>query len=229
MRSWLPTFFREELGVNQSWAGVYGTMTFNTAAFGGMLRGGTASDWWAQRVSVAADGSLNVTQVAQVPALENAKTGVALSRGSLRIAEDDPSGTLDTTSVRTLATIGGRLTASEPQAGDKTGAHCPYAGADCSALWGNLGDGPRDVFLTTFYDGDEGGTGLSQADRLVAMPWVLRRWSANSSWVQLARSRPCLAGPSMTQRLISSAIAAGMPGSLPLAFPGARPARPRSQ
>jgi MFS family permease len=47
LRSWLPTFFREELGVNQSWAGVYGTMTFNAAAFGGMLLGGTASDWWA--------------------------------------------------------------------------------------------------------------------------------------------------------------------------------------
>jgi MFS family permease len=47
LRNWLPTFFSEELGIAQSWAGVYGTMTFNAAAFGGMLLGGTASDWWA--------------------------------------------------------------------------------------------------------------------------------------------------------------------------------------
>src|SRR5262249_33036510 len=33
----------------QRWAGVYGTMTFNAAAFAGMLLGGTVSDRWAAR------------------------------------------------------------------------------------------------------------------------------------------------------------------------------------
>ena len=33
------------------------------------------------------------------------------------------------------------------------------------------------------------------AERLTAMPWVLIRWSANSAWVQLARSSPCFGGP----------------------------------
>ena len=42
------------------------------------------------------------------------------------------------------------------------------------------------------------------AERLTAMPWVFFRWSASSAWVQLARSSPCFAGPSMTQRRISS-------------------------
>jgi MFS family permease len=47
LRGWLPTFFREELGVSQTLAGVYGAMVFNAAAFGGMLVGGTISDRWA--------------------------------------------------------------------------------------------------------------------------------------------------------------------------------------
>src|SRR5262245_33907511 len=34
--------------------------------------------------------------------------------------------------------------------------------------------------------------------REVGRPRALRRWSASSAWVPLARSRPCLAGPSMT-------------------------------
>ncbi|MFI9808185.1 FG-GAP-like repeat-containing protein [Streptomyces sp. NPDC052301] len=157
-------------GSSQTLLGKAGTYAVRASGDSALVTGGTSgTDWWAQRVSRAADGSLTVTKTAQVPAVENAKTGIALSRGSLRVAEDDPSGTLDTTSVRTLATIGGGLTASEPQAGDRIDPVCPYAGADCSALWGNLGDGPRDVYLTTFYDGDEGGTGLSHADRLVAM------------------------------------------------------------
>ena len=59
------------------------------------------------------------------------------------------------------------------------------------------------------------------------MPLVLSRWSASSSWVQLARSSPCLAGPSMTQRRTSSASAAGILPGLPLAFLGCRPSRPR--
>ncbi|WP_159054153.1 FG-GAP repeat domain-containing protein [Streptomyces sp. AS58] len=135
-----------------------------------LVTGGTgATDWWVQRVAQGGDGSLALERQAQVPALENAKTGLALSRGSLRVAEDDPDGTMDTTTVRTLAAADGRLTASEPKTGDKIDPVCAYAGADCSTLWGNLGTGPRDVFLTTFYDGDEGGTGSARADRLVAM------------------------------------------------------------
>lgn len=47
LRGWLPTFFQNELHVPQRWAGVYGTMTFNAAAFAGMLVGGTFSDRWA--------------------------------------------------------------------------------------------------------------------------------------------------------------------------------------
>ncbi|MFD9097439.1 FG-GAP repeat domain-containing protein [Streptomyces collinus] len=135
-----------------------------------LVTGGTdAADWWTQRVSQSADGSLTSTKAAQVPAPENAKTGLALSRGSLRVAEEDPSGTMDTTSVRTLATTGGALTASEPQAGDRISPVCPYAGADCSVLWGNSGDGPRDAFLTTYDDPEDAGTDLGESDRLVAM------------------------------------------------------------
>lgn len=46
VRNWLPEFFRSELGVNQAWAGVYGPMAFNGAAFIGMLIASNISDWW---------------------------------------------------------------------------------------------------------------------------------------------------------------------------------------
>ncbi|MBA2125225.1 MFS transporter [Hyphomicrobium methylovorum] len=46
VRNWLPEFFRSELGVTQAWAGVYGPMTFNGAAFMGMLIASHASDRW---------------------------------------------------------------------------------------------------------------------------------------------------------------------------------------
>lgn len=46
VRNWLPEFFRSELGVNQAWAGIYGPMTFNGAAFLGMLIASNISDWW---------------------------------------------------------------------------------------------------------------------------------------------------------------------------------------
>ncbi|MGW1985960.1 FG-GAP repeat domain-containing protein [Streptomyces collinus] len=144
-------------------AGAYAVRASGDSA---LVTGGTdAADWWTQRVTQSADGSLTATKAAQVPAPENAKTGLALSRGSLRVAEDDPSGTTDTTSVRTLTTTGGRLTASEPQPGDRISPVCPYAGADCSVLWGNSGDGPRDAFLTTYDDAGSAG----ESDRLVAM------------------------------------------------------------
>jgi predicted MFS family arabinose efflux permease len=49
VRNWLPEFFRSELGVDQAWAGVYGPMAFNGAAFAGMLIASHVSDWWSIR------------------------------------------------------------------------------------------------------------------------------------------------------------------------------------
>ncbi len=60
VRNWLAEFFRAELGVDAAWAGVYGPMTFNGAAFLGMLIASSVSDWWA--------GS-NVRARALVPAI----------------------------------------------------------------------------------------------------------------------------------------------------------------
>ncbi|WP_406178417.1 FG-GAP-like repeat-containing protein [Streptomyces canus] len=133
-----------------------------------LVTGGTgAADWWVQRVVPGADGTPQVKRVAKVPPLENAKTGVALSRGSLRVAEDSSTSSMDTTSVRTLTTDGStQLTASAATDGDSISAKCPYPGTSCSALWGNS---PEDVHLQTFDDADEGGTGVSNADRLVAL------------------------------------------------------------
>ncbi|MGW0967622.1 FG-GAP repeat domain-containing protein [Streptomyces sp. NPDC002516] len=134
-----------------------------------LVTGGTgANDWWVRRFTVAADGTPGLEQLAQIPATENAKTGVALSRGSLRVAEDNPSSTSDTTSWRTIGTVGGRLTATAATESGSVSPRCPYAGTTCSVLWGNYGEGPRDVYLGTYYDGDEGGSGLENADRLVS-------------------------------------------------------------
>lgn len=47
VRNWLPEFFRTELGVSPTRAGIYGPMAFNAAAFVGMLIASTLSDWWA--------------------------------------------------------------------------------------------------------------------------------------------------------------------------------------
>ncbi|MEV6963007.1 VCBS repeat-containing protein [Streptomyces sp. NPDC051207] len=130
--------------------------------------GGTgATDWWFQRV----DGDTAApAKVHQIPAVENPKKGLALSRGSLRVAEDAPGSSMDTTSIRTLTTDGAAtLTASAATAGDSVMAVCPYPGSDCSALWGNSGHDPEDVHLDTFYGGDEGGSGLANEDRLVAL------------------------------------------------------------
>jgi MFS family permease len=46
VRNWLPAFFHSELGISQAWAGVYGPMAFNGAAFAGMLIASHISDWW---------------------------------------------------------------------------------------------------------------------------------------------------------------------------------------
>ncbi|MFG2963271.1 FG-GAP-like repeat-containing protein [Streptomyces sp. NPDC048288] len=122
-----------------------------------LVTGGTdATDWWVRRVSQAADGTPLLTKVQQSPAVENAKTGIALGRGSLRVAEDDPAATADTTSVRTLTTDGSAtLTASEATASRSIHqALCPYEGTTCSALWGNLD--ARDVYLDANGGTDEG-------------------------------------------------------------------------
>nr|WP_240982602.1 VCBS repeat-containing protein [Streptomyces sp. S3(2020)] len=111
-----------------------------------LVTGGTdATDWWVRRVSQAADGTLKLEKVQQSPAVENAKTGIALSRGSLRVAESDR-----TTSVRALTTNGStELTASAATADASVSstAVCPYADTTCVQLWGNL-DG-EDVYLRT--------------------------------------------------------------------------------
>ena len=53
VRNWLPEFFRAELGVSPTLAGIYGPMAFNGAAFAGMLIASNASDWWSQTNSRA--------------------------------------------------------------------------------------------------------------------------------------------------------------------------------
>ncbi|MDF3142535.1 MULTISPECIES: VCBS repeat-containing protein [unclassified Streptomyces] len=135
-----------------------GEYALETADGGALVTGGTdATDWWVQRVSQAEDGTLKLEKVRQAPAVENAKTGIALSRGSLRVAEDDPaSTTTDTTSVHTLTTDGSTaLTASAAtESGSMYGPVCPYAGATCAALWGNLS--AEDVYLDLNGGTDEG-------------------------------------------------------------------------
>ncbi|MET9786614.1 VCBS repeat-containing protein [Streptomyces canus] len=132
--------------------------------------GADATNWWIQRIVPGADGTPQLKQLSKVPPLENAKTGVALSRGSLRVAEDSSTSSMDTTSVRTLSTDGStELTASAATDGDSISAKCPYPGTTCSALWGNSVAEPEDVFLNTFADVNEGGSGLENADQLVAI------------------------------------------------------------
>ncbi|MFE9440469.1 FG-GAP repeat domain-containing protein [Streptomyces sp. NPDC006602] len=148
----------------------YGT-PLATPDGGALVTGGTtAADWWVQRVYVGPDGTPQLKKLTKVPPYENAKTGLALSRGSLRVAEDNPSGGSDTSSVRTLTTNGStELTPSAATESSQVYATCPYANTTCSAMWGNYGDGPRDVYLNTYSDGDEGGSGLGNADRLMSI------------------------------------------------------------
>lgn len=130
-----------------------------------LVTGGTgATDWWVQRVSQAEDGSLKLEKVYRSPAVENAKTGLALSRGRLRVAEDDPDTAAHLTSVRTLTTNGStELTASDTtDSGKVYSPVCPYADTTCAALWGNLD--AEDVYLGNYYYDAE----LKQ-DRLVAI------------------------------------------------------------
>ncbi|MCH5672510.1 FG-GAP repeat domain-containing protein [Streptomyces gilvus] len=149
----------------------YGT-PLATPDGGALVTGGTtAADWWVQRVALGADGTPQLTKLVKIPPYENPKTGLALSRGSLRVAEDNPQSTSDSTSVRTLTSNGGtELSASAATESASVSPKCPYAGATCSALWGvHDGTKPVDVYLGTFYDADEGGSGLENADRLVSI------------------------------------------------------------
>ncbi|MGW7243388.1 FG-GAP repeat domain-containing protein [Streptomyces sp. NPDC054804] len=156
----------DDPSVQQTLLASAGQYTLAAGDGSALVTGGTdATDWWVRRVKQAEDGTLQVEKVQQTPAVENAKTGIALSRGSLRVAEDDPDATADTTSVRTLTTDGSAtLTASEATASRSIyAALCPYAGTTCSALWGNLD--ARDVYLDSNGGTDE-GEGLGD-DRLV--------------------------------------------------------------
>ncbi|WP_329546564.1 VCBS repeat-containing protein [Streptomyces sp. NBC_01356] len=148
-----------------------GEYAVHTAGDDALVTGGTsATDWWVQRASQAADGSLELTKVSEIPATENAKTGLALSRGSLRVAEYTTT-TPYSTSVRTLTTNGGTtLTASSATTGRPVSPACPYSGVSCTPLWGNSGAAPEDVYLVTFSDTiGEDASGLDNADRLVAI------------------------------------------------------------
>ncbi|MER5434679.1 VCBS repeat-containing protein [Streptomyces sp. NPDC002588] len=111
-----------------------------------LVSGGTgADDWWLKRVD---QGTTTLTDVARVPAVEKAKIGLALSRGSLRVVETGTG-----SSVRTLTTDGGAtLTSSAATDSAKISATCPYTGVTCTPLWGNTGYDPQDVYLTTYTD-----------------------------------------------------------------------------
>ncbi|MFI7499301.1 FG-GAP repeat domain-containing protein [Streptomyces sp. NPDC049687] len=118
-----------------------------------LVSGGTgADDWWLQRVGPdAEDGTPTLTQVARTPAVENAKTGLALSRGALRVVESGGA-----SSVRVLTTDGGSaLQSSAGTDSAKISAACPYTGVTCVPLWGNTGFEPNDVYLTTYTSGTD--------------------------------------------------------------------------
>ncbi|MEU1512580.1 VCBS repeat-containing protein [Streptomyces sp. NPDC005811] len=112
-----------------------------------LVSGGTgADDWWLQRIAAGEDGTPAPTKVARVPAVENTKKGIALSRGSLRVVESD-----NDSSVRTLTTDGGALLESSAATDSSAvNAVCPYTGVSCAPLWGNSGHEPNDVYLTTY-------------------------------------------------------------------------------
>ncbi|MCL7428906.1 VCBS repeat-containing protein [Streptomyces sp. YS415] len=131
---------------------------------GALVTGGTgADDWWLQRVSEAEDGTPALEKLQQVPALEKAKRGLALSRGSLRVVDSGRYSTL-----RSLTTNGSTeltATAAVDSAQLSSKAVCPHKGSTtCIPLWGNTGAEPDDVYLSTFAD-----VGLENADRITAI------------------------------------------------------------
>ena len=110
VRNWLAEFFRAELGVAGAWAGVYGPMTFNGAAFLGMLIASNLSDWWAGR---------NVRARALVPAI-----GFLIAAPCLFVL-----GEVDTCHHPRLRARCGdvaRLSRRQPDAGDMYGRRFRY-------------------------------------------------------------------------------------------------------
>ncbi|MFJ5552949.1 FG-GAP-like repeat-containing protein [Streptomyces sp. NPDC093225] len=105
--------------------------------------GGTnAADWWVQRIGKAADGKPAAAELQNVPGPGYRKTGIAISRGVLRVAEDQTSTATDRTSVWKIGsspTAG--LTASARTAGTETDGPCPVSSVNCTPLWGNAGSG----------------------------------------------------------------------------------------
>ncbi|MFI9767502.1 FG-GAP repeat domain-containing protein [Streptomyces sp. NPDC052415] len=134
------------------------------ASGGALVTGGTgADDWWVQRVSQAADGTLALQKLYRVPATEKAKRGIALSRGSLRVVD---SGRY--TTLRSLTTDNSTeltATAAVDSAQLSSRAVCRQQGSTtCLPLWGNTGTEPDDVYLSTFAD-----VGLENADRITSV------------------------------------------------------------
>ncbi|MEU6230667.1 VCBS repeat-containing protein [Streptomyces sp. NPDC047042] len=120
-----------------------------------LVTGGTgAADWWVRRITEGADGAPRLTKLYKVAPYENSKSGIALSRGHLRVAENTSGD--DATSVRTLTTNNGTtLTASAAKSGQRVNPVCPYAGTGCSIMWGNDGEEPEDVYLQRVSGGKE--------------------------------------------------------------------------
>ena len=127
-----------------------------------LVTGGTgAADWWIHRIAEGPDGTPQLTKLYKVAPYENPKSGVALSRGHLRVAENTSGD--DSTSVRTLTTDNGTtLTASAAKTGQTVNPVCPYAGTVCSVMWGNHGTEPEDVFLQRTSGGKERLTSINE-------------------------------------------------------------------
>ncbi|WP_105974810.1 FG-GAP repeat domain-containing protein [Streptomyces geranii] len=127
-----------------------------------LVTGGTgAADWWIHRITEGPDGAPKLTKLYKVAPYENPKSGVALSRGHLRVAENTSGD--DATSVRTLTTDNATtLTASAAKTGQTVNPICPYAGTVCSVLWGNQAAEPEDVFLQRTSGGKERLTSINE-------------------------------------------------------------------
>lgn len=119
VRNWLAEFFRSELGVTPAWAGVYGPMAFNGAAFVGMLIASNVSDWWVGRCAqartfvpaigffVAAPCLLGMGAIEYVPAVLACVLVAGMSQGFLD-ANLMPA-TCTVVDIRTRATACGLL------------------------------------------------------------------------------------------------------------------------
>ncbi|MFF3323392.1 FG-GAP repeat domain-containing protein [Streptomyces sp. NPDC002889] len=129
----------EQTQLTGTWSGVTVQLPDGDA----LLTGGSgATDWWVQRAGASR------TKVAQVPPYEYAKTGIALDRGLLRVAEKNATG--DRTSTWTVtAASDGTLTASARATGQPTIARCAYPKTDCHTLWGNAVAGDTGLITTT--------------------------------------------------------------------------------